>query len=315
MRNVLFFSIVIPLYNKEKYIKRAIDSILNQTIESFELIIVDDGSMDSSAEVVKTFSDNRIKLISKENEGVSVARNTGILNARSEYIAFLDADDEWLPDFLETIQKLIYDFPLAGVYVTSTLWENKKGDLVPIVFSTLPVPPWQGEVSNLFKIIANDTSLVTSSSVCIKRSVFEKVGMFPVGIKRGEDLDTWIRISLKYKIAFSTKLKVIIHIDNDGGSTELAGITEENLYTLLELEKKINTNEIPDILIKDAKKTMSRLLGWEIDACILHEEYSLALKYIFDTRMAGLPMKRNKLLLKLLSRFLLRLLKNIYRRA
>lgn len=309
-----FFSVVIPLYNKEKFIGRAINSVLNQTIQNFELIIVDDGSTDNSLNLVKAYDDNRIRLISQENQGVSIARNTGILNAKADYIAFLDADDEWLLDFLETIEQLINDFPLAGGYSTSALWEDQYGDLIPITFSVLPKAPWQGEISNLFHVIANDASPIIPSSACIKRSVFANVGMFPEGIKRGEDIDTWIRISLKYNIAFSTKLKVIKYNDYGGGSTVLAGITEENLYAFLELEKKISANEIPDKLIKDAKKTMSRLLGWEIDSCILHEEYFFALKYIFDARMGALPMKRSKLLLKLLVRFLVGSLKNIHKR-
>jgi glycosyltransferase involved in cell wall biosynthesis len=113
------FSIVIPLYNKEKYIKRAITSVLDQTIQDFEIIVVNDGSTDNSTNIVKSITDNRIKLINQENQGVSVARNTGIENTKNEYIAFLDADDKWEPYFLEEIRKLIEINKSAGLFATN----------------------------------------------------------------------------------------------------------------------------------------------------------------------------------------------------
>ncbi len=303
MNSLPFFSVIIPLYNKEKFIERAINSVLNQTMQNFELIIIDDGSTDKSLDVVKFFNDDRIRLISKKNEGVSIARNTGILISKSDYIAFLDADDEWLVDFLETIQNLISRFPEAKTFSTAIKRENKNGDFLDIYFSTLPEHPWSGEI-NLFKVLAYDASPVTSSSVCVHKDVFKTIGMFPIGIKRGEDLDTWIRIFLNYKIAFSTIHKVIIHDDYDGGSMAINGLDEKNLYAFLELEKRILNNEVPDKLLDDAKKTMSRLLGLEIDSYIVHKKYSLALRYILDKRMSYLPMKRNKLLLKLLLKYI-----------
>ena len=124
------FSIVIPLYNKEKHVARAINSILNQTYQDFEIIIVDDGSTDFSYEEVKKINDPRIKIIRQKNLGVSSARNTGIKEAKNNYIGFLDADDKWKPDFLETIKKLIKDFPGAGAYATS--YEIQKENRVLI---------------------------------------------------------------------------------------------------------------------------------------------------------------------------------------
>ncbi len=296
----LFFSVVIPLYNKEKFIKRAINSVLSQTIKTFELIIVDDGSTDESSKIVQTYKDERVQLISKKNAGVSAARNTGILNSKAKFIAFLDADDEWLPDYLETVSSLISDFPLAGAYATSEFREDEKGNLTQLTYTTLPPHPWQGEIENLFHVMANDPLPVTASSVCIKKSIFEDVGMFPERIKRSEDIDTWIRIFLKYPIILSTSAKIIRHKDIDGGSITLAGNTEENLYALLELEKKIKANEINSKYINDAKRMISRLLCWEIDNCIKNKRYSLAFKYILDNRTAKMPMQRSRLLGKLL---------------
>ncbi|MGB9938210.1 glycosyltransferase family 2 protein [Methanosarcina sp.] len=99
-------SVVIPVYNKEPHVKRALRSVLNQTVQDFEMIVINDRSTDKSLQEVKSFSDPRIRLISQENSGVSIACNRGIDEAKSELIAFLDADDEWIPDYLETILRL-----------------------------------------------------------------------------------------------------------------------------------------------------------------------------------------------------------------
>ena len=99
-------SVVIPLYNKAPYIDRALRSVLAQTFQDFEVIIVDDGSTDGGAKIVKSTTDKRIKLIQQKNSGVSAARNRGIQESKSKLIAFLDADDEWKSRFLEVILRL-----------------------------------------------------------------------------------------------------------------------------------------------------------------------------------------------------------------
>lgn len=114
------FPVVIPLYNKEPHVKRALDSVMSQIVQDFEIIVVNDRSIDKSTDVVKSFSDVRIRLINQENAGVSVARNRSIDEAKFELIAFLEADDEWMPDYLETIiLRLREQYPCAGLYATS----------------------------------------------------------------------------------------------------------------------------------------------------------------------------------------------------
>jgi len=110
------FSVIIPLYNKESHIQRAIKSVLAQTYPHFELIIVDDGSTDGSFETASDIQDARIRIIRQENRGVSAARNRGVAEAKYDWVAFLDGDDEWLPDFLMQMYKLCNDFPGYGIY-------------------------------------------------------------------------------------------------------------------------------------------------------------------------------------------------------
>ena len=111
-------SVVIPLYNKEKYIKNTIESVINQDFKDFEIIIVNDGSTDHSLEIAKQFEQPGIKIINQENQGVANARNKGVQYSNGEIIAFLDADDIWLSNHLREIYSLHQKFPKAGFFAT-----------------------------------------------------------------------------------------------------------------------------------------------------------------------------------------------------
>ena len=110
------FSVVIPLYNKRRYVRDTLQSVLAQSYPRFEIIVVDDGSTDESVEIVKSINDNRIRVIEQRNSGVSVARNRGVWEAKERYVAFLDADDWWHPDYLQRMVRLIEECPKAGLY-------------------------------------------------------------------------------------------------------------------------------------------------------------------------------------------------------
>jgi len=197
-------SVVIPLYNKAPHIKRALESVLAQTVREFEVLVVDDGSTDGGAEIVKGFTDPRLRLISQENRGVSLARNRGILDSDGDLIAFLDADDAWTPGFLETIAKLSESFPQAGAVATAYDVIDPKGRLKPpIVFPEIPAPPWEGIVPSYFRS-AMGATLVWTSAVAVRRSVFDEIGGFPEGVNLGQDMDMWLRIALRYPIAYTT---------------------------------------------------------------------------------------------------------------
>ena len=201
-------SVVIPLYNKEKAIVKTIASVLNQTYTDFELIVVDDGSKDNSLLVVKAVDDPRVRVIHKKNGGVSSARNRGIKEAKGEYIALLDGDDLWEPTFLEEQVKLIHDFPEAAMWGVSIAfikygkclkWQQGMGD------------GYRGYVENYFGTSHND--LFCSSSVMIRKEVFDVVGYFDERISSSEDLDMWYRIILKYPVVFYDKVLVYYNQD------------------------------------------------------------------------------------------------------
>lgn len=203
------FSVVIPLYNKEAYIGDAVNSVLNQTYGDFELIVVDDGSTDASLSIVRSYTDPRIKVCAKENGGVSSARNYGISKARSGYIGFLDADDKWEPGFLEEMKRLIDEYPQCGMYASSFRKLRKYKTFV------CGEEIAEGIVANFFQVKL-ESRIPCSSAVVVRKEAFDEVGGFPVGMVAGEDDYTWAKVALKYQVAFSPKVLVLV---NDIGSS------------------------------------------------------------------------------------------------
>ena len=206
-------SIVIPLYNKGPYIPRALNSVLAQTFQDFEVIVVDDGSTDDGAAGVREFNEPRIRLIQQENQGVSAARNRGVEAARAELVAFLDADDEWLLKHLESIKRLSKRYPGAGAYTTAYMFCKKDGKIRKPKYKAIPPKPWEGILPRYFKSNALGDHPVCSSSVVIPKRIFDAIGNFRTGMWYGEDEEMWGRIALKYPIIFSWDTGAIYHQD------------------------------------------------------------------------------------------------------
>lgn len=212
-----FFSIIIPLYNKEKQIKDTLQSVLAQTFQDFEIIVINDGSTDSSLAIVENINDDRIHIHSIENSGVSRARNTGVTKAKADYLAFLDADDFWKESHLENLKNLIINFPDCGLYATAYLKRHKANELY-CKFNGIPKnEAWQGVVSDYFASSINN-SIAWSSAVVVPNKILHELGDFDESITlgAGEDIDLWIRIAMKYPVAFNNKITAIhnLHAEN-----------------------------------------------------------------------------------------------------
>lgn len=197
-----FFSVIIPLYNKEKFIVKTLQSVLDQVFTDFEVIIINDGSTDTSEDKVLSFKDSRIQYFYKENEGVSSARNLGIEKARSHFITFIDADDYWHPTFLEKMHYYIIQFPQQKVFSAAIEFETSK-KTIPSSYSIKKTNDF--EIVNYFQS-STKTSVIWTSCAVFHKSVFEKVGVFDVNIKSGQDTDLWIRIGLVYSVLFSWEI-------------------------------------------------------------------------------------------------------------
>lgn len=203
-------SVVIPLYNKEQSIASTIRCVQNQSFADFELIIVDDGSKDRSADIVRELlpSDSRIRLVCKPNGGVSSARNEGIRHANGEYIAFLDADDYWEPDYLQTQADMIRDFPDAALWCTG-YGHMTDGVKSPCAITCVEAG-FRGMVDGYFERFMY---LIWTGSVVVLRSEFDKVGFFDERISIGEDIDMWWRLLLNGKLAYSNVCKAYYRQD------------------------------------------------------------------------------------------------------
>jgi glycosyltransferase involved in cell wall biosynthesis len=242
--NLTRISVVIPLYNKEPHIARAIDSVLGQTVPDFDIIVVDDGSTDKGAEIVTAYADPRIRILRQDNQGASSARNRGIYEAKADLIAFLDADDEWEKDHLETILRLRRNFPKAGAYTTAYVHVFPIGETFPAKYEAIPPAPWEGLLQDYFKSVAYGETPVWSSAVAIPGHVFGRVGVFNVGENLGEDLDMWGRIALHFDIAFSWQGKA--HYREDAiGRTSMENRLERELPFVSTVREYFKGQEIP----------------------------------------------------------------------
>jgi glycosyltransferase involved in cell wall biosynthesis len=225
--NVARISVIIPLYNKAPYIAAAVRSVLAQTVTDFEIIVVDDGSSDDGAEIVKRFNDPRLRLVRQENQGESAARNKGVKLAASGLMAFLDADDEWTPSHIEVLLRLAGRFPEAGMLATAYKIVTPDGTSRLAGYRGIPAAPWEGLLPNFFLSLARGVTSellgeypVNASVAGIPKKVLLEAGEFPDGYWYGADIDLFGRIALKYPVAFSWEGLGIYHRDALGRCCE-----------------------------------------------------------------------------------------------
>ncbi|MFK7748734.1 MAG: glycosyltransferase family 2 protein [Kordia sp.] len=238
------FSVIIPLYNKEKYIQQTVESVLQQTFVDFELLIVNDASTDKSVSVVSQISDDRIQLIENpKNLGLSATRNHGISKAKGEIIALLDADDVWLPTFLETIQKLHISFPEATIYGTDYVETyTSQEDLIPqknidpTLKGTSFLLPDFFEAS-MFQPIFCQSSLAFKREICTESEVFNS------NITFAEDIDFYIKYGSKYRVAYHYEALANVRFDvpNQMSKNSIATKVLPDLDSYDEVAKKNNS--------------------------------------------------------------------------
>lgn len=193
-------SVVIPLYNKAHRIARTLQSIIGQTWRDFEVIVVDDGSTDGGGEIVCSFRDPRVRLVKQDNKGVADARNRGVREASGDYIAFIDGDDEWAPEYLATAHELIVHFPQAGMFCFGGLVKEEGNDKV---FERV-IPQFRDRTL-LIDYFENPDMTSHTSATVVKRSFFWQAQGFPSGMRRLEDFACWCRIAMISPVVYCGK--------------------------------------------------------------------------------------------------------------
>ncbi|MRI58382.1 MAG: glycosyl transferase [Epsilonproteobacteria bacterium] len=242
------FSVIIPVFNREGFIARAIESVLAQTFQDFELIVVDDGSTDQSAAIASRYP---ITLIRQPNRGVSSARNAGIQASHGKIVAFLDSDDLWKPKKLEAHHHFFQENPDFKIHQTDEIWIRK------------------GKFLNKKKIhqkkegfIFYDSlhlCLISPSAVAIKKELFDEVGLFDESFEVCEDYELWLRITKRYPVGFTPEPLVVKYGGHgDQLSQKYYGMDRWRVKAMLPFCDDPKVLEVAikkcEILLKGAKK-------------------------------------------------------------
>ena len=202
-RTVPRVSVVIPTHNRSGFLRRAVRSVLGQTFQDFEIVIVDDASSDDTREVVASLGDPRIRYFRHEhNRRIAGARNTGVSNSTGEYIAFLDDDDEWRRDKLEKqVDMLDTSAPTVGaVYAAFARVDVASGEVVNISQVV--------KRGHILHDLCSRNWVGTASTVCVRRRCFEEVGLFDESVAFGEEYDMWIRIAHRFDFRYIDEVLV-----------------------------------------------------------------------------------------------------------
>jgi len=227
-------SVIIPTYNAEAYICEAINSVLAQTYRDFEIIVVNDGSTDDTAQIIRQRFLN-VRLFYIKNSGASAARNFGISVSRGQYVAFLDADDRWLPEKLEQ-QIAQFDEDQPGMVFTENLFFNGRGIIAERTDKRKKL--MRGNiVRNIFL-----NSYVVTSTVMVRRAVFDDVGMFEEELVVGEDDNLWMRISMKYRVKLLDEPLVLYHLTEGSLSR-----TRKNIMPAIRTHIELLQKKYPEI--------------------------------------------------------------------
>ncbi|NIV42878.1 MAG: glycosyltransferase [Candidatus Dadabacteria bacterium] len=241
------FTVIIPTFNRKVFIKTAVDSVLKQTYEDFELIIVDDGSTDGTENLIEKYEDSRLKYYYQENIGVSSARNKGIEESSGKYIAFLDSDDQWLNSKLERVVEYISNFPDIKIFHTEETWyrrgkhlNQKKKHKKPdgyVYYDALPL------------------CCIGMSTSVVKRDLFDEIGKFDESLPACEDYDLWLRATYKYEVKLIPETLTIKH---GGRPDQLSSQHSLDKYRIRALDKILRSDVLDD---EQYEKTKQELIN------------------------------------------------------
>lgn len=279
---MVFFSVVVTVFNKENYIYKTLQSVCNQRFTDFELLVINDGSTDGSLTEIEKIQHPNLRVINTKNQGVSAARNTGIENSKGSYIALLDGDDIWHPNHLETFVKAIKKYPDEFVFSNASqcLCEGKLKKYRYAVGSENP------SVYNYFEA-STISSIINSSSIAFKRSLYDVVGGFNTAYSNYEDIGYWFRIGLKYPVVFTNEITVTINSVENSLSKNKSSLTS---YYFFEEYDELNVNNPAFRKVLDMNLCSLALLCKDLN---FNKEY-ITLRHKINPRHINL---HNKLLL------------------
>lgn len=247
-------SVVVPLYNKRPLVAQALASILEQGVDDIEVVVVDDGSTDGGAELVRSLGIRHIVLVSQPNAGVSAARNRGIEVSTGELVAFLDADDWWLPGYLLAILSLHRAFPSAGFYCTGYMRVDASGRKFAASPAALP-PGTSGVLTDFYRQWCKGSFTFTSAIVVSRHALAVLAPAFPVGERLGEDQDLWFRLAERAPVAFCSQALSVYRVDVAGSATH-GDQAVQVLPCFDRLAQRLTAGAVPASMRADARKLL-----------------------------------------------------------
>lgn len=279
------YSVVIPLYNKQRYIKSTLQSVLAQTYTDYEVIVVDDGSTDASLQEAEQMQSDKIRVLHQENQGVAVARNTGIENAEGEYIAFLDADDKWNPSYLEEIDKIVQKYPQSDIFVSAyevDLGNGKKN-------LSEQMSAQDGCLPSYWATLSSKYDFVWTSATTIRKSALVQAGLFRPGEKIGQDLDMWARVARNNpKVAYTSSVCVTYNRQAESNARTRVKIAWAGAF-IQDLEEELANGKHTQQEIKAIQKKYDAKMTVYIFTCLMAGEKTRARQALKDWKGSSTP--------------------------
>ena len=292
------FSIVVPLHNKVEYVVEALTSASAQIPPPMEIIVIDDGSTDGSGERVIQLDLPNVRLFRQENSGVAVARNRGIELAKGDLVCFLDADDRYLPGFLEAIRKLRRGFADAGIFATSYRRFWRTGQSETLLHPSVQSNP--GYVGDMYEAWSRSAFFFTSSIAIDRAKLVKSRLTFPIGERLGEDQDLWFQLAERFPVAFDPTPYAEYRVDVSGSATSTLKILDP-LPCYRRLAERIERRQVPSRLEKGARRLVATHWMNTARARLSARDVSGAWRLLRDARSKARPLYRIRIGLLILA--------------
>jgi glycosyltransferase involved in cell wall biosynthesis len=285
-------SVLIPVYNGENYLRESIDSVLTQTLKDFELLVIDDGSKDSTWNIIESYG-NQLKGFRKENGGVASALNLGIQKARGQWIAWLSHDDLFLPNKLERQIKFLDNNPKYRACYTSYYVIDEHGN--PIRQRNVPNYPNEQILRTLFGVC-----YINGSSMLIHRSCFDKIGLFNTDLRLTQDIEFWFRLASEIQLGSLNEPLIMWrwHPDQDSVNLIAQKAEEQKMYD--QVFHQLGIEKIfPELKsLASDPKTISWGYEWFGDTMLQHHGWYLFAIDQYQKSIEHWPSWRNRARLK-----------------
>lgn len=247
------FSVIVPLYNKASTVVRTIESVLAQTHDNFELLVINDGSTDASVKQIAAINAPQLRIKHRDNHGLTATRCYGIDHTTHPYVAMLDADDYWLPNFLANLAAMIADFPEAGFYATGYYTRRDTVAYETTHYPGLPSLPFRGPVDDFFQLMSGGPVAILPSCTCVKRDTYTRFGLPDTTQSNGEDQDLWARFAQHTQLAFLSEPHMVYDEGGDHRMTGNRGLTGELPWSQ-NLQASLDARDVPEPLQASARR-------------------------------------------------------------